>query len=364
MIRYSMSRVGVDWQCPRRRFWNYVFGGKGIVAKRRPLALEFGTLIHEGFSLLMSGERVDNAVLVALGELNRQVQEDTIEELVGATDNRVHEIRYLTEGLLRTLDKVVVPKLLEFHRPVRLESVVRHQHDGCELVSIPDAILERFTDEALVYGELKTASDIGPEWQKQWWKNVQLPAGALGVAATLGKPLTATYVIGLNKGYWSKQYERQESPLLYGYNDNGTLTAKYRNGLRKIAVWEFGVSAKDWVERLDLETLNKQVVAVGPIPFQAPLTAAWLRQSAIREKAIEKAKEQLFGGAPLREVEARQILDEVFPQRFKECEPPRGFKCAYGEACFIPSIERDPLASGLYEWRKPREATEAVLEAA
>ena len=337
LIYYDRTRVTTRWRCGRRRFWAFEFMGRGISPKQRALALEFGSILHEGLAELLLGESVGDVVRVAVAKLDAQLKAEGISELANASNQRVMEIWFLLEGLLRAADRVVIPNILAHYRPVRVEGEVLYEHDGCVLMSKPDVILERLVDELLEYLEWKSTGSNRPDWGKQWYRAVQLPAGALGVEQTLGRQLAATTVVGLYKGYWSSQYQRQESIFCYGWGDHGQLVNVYRKGLRKLAVWEAGVTCEQWVASLSDDTLREQFIHVGPIPYQEHLTRSWLRQTAISEKAQRAAREQLFGGRPL--LERCALLGRQRERRYRGGERAGG---GHGGQCWPAGLRIAP----------------------
>jgi hypothetical protein len=57
-------------------------------------------------------------------------------------------------------------------------------------------------------------------------------------------------------------------------------------------------------------------------------------------------------------LEVRQVH---FPQIEKNCEPPFGDACPYRSACWVASINTDPIKSGLYVERVPHHEIEIML---
>ena len=49
---YSRSHVVTDWDCPRKRFLQYEYKGKGIVSGSTHLELYLGTCIHDGLAAI------------------------------------------------------------------------------------------------------------------------------------------------------------------------------------------------------------------------------------------------------------------------------------------------------------------------
>ena len=60
------SRV-LAWQrCPRLRWWNYEYGGRGIVPLNLSIPLTTGAAVHEGLAELVAGNGIEAALCAAL----------------------------------------------------------------------------------------------------------------------------------------------------------------------------------------------------------------------------------------------------------------------------------------------------------
>lgn len=87
------SRTEAYQRCPRLRYWNYHFGGRGIEPTRRSLALVVGGCVHEGLAIaLQEGQRFmyRNADATTRGDLVKEWRfiEDTAAAMgVGTFDS-------------------------------------------------------------------------------------------------------------------------------------------------------------------------------------------------------------------------------------------------------------------------------------
>jgi hypothetical protein len=358
-IFFDRTRVVTDWKCRRRRFWAFEFMGKGISPKRRALALDLGIVMHEVLASLLTSGDLEEVVHKAVAYVRATLTGDE-SEVQDAKEWKIREQCAMIEGMIRGWHKIVLPRLLADYRVVHVEGEVLYDYQGCRLGSKPDVLLERVSDGTLWYIEWKTTGIMSPKWFASWHKAVQVPAGVLGVAQTLGKTIAGSIIFALNKGRMHHGSGRQESIFAYGYGLPSIphdLGYEYRRGLWRHPAWEI-CSTKQWVEEMPLRVLESQFGDTGPVFIQAHLVERWLAQTAFREKEIRSARDQIFGGAPLTQVAVTEVLDRYFPQNFGECEPVIGSACGYRDVCFLRHIERDPIASGLYLWREPHHTTD------
>src|SRR3990167_5082600 len=61
------SRITTDWACPRRRYWQYEFGGRGIQPDVTSLELFLGTALHDGLASIGDATR-ETALALSTGE--------------------------------------------------------------------------------------------------------------------------------------------------------------------------------------------------------------------------------------------------------------------------------------------------------
>lgn len=354
LILYSRSHVVSDWTCPRKRYWNYQYGGKGLVSNRLSMPLFLGTALHDGLAAIALGVDIDKIASAA----NQQVLEGLLplmEAEVGGVDY-ANEQATLTEGLLRGFYQHAWPLLIKDRKIVLVEQEMTYEHDGLTFMSKPDLILEDSEGE-LIYVEYKSTSSKKDEWVNSWDTAIQLHSTIKAVEATVGKAPSQVIVQGLYKGYSS--YGKQTSPFCYGYFRSGNppftqdqTLYEFKAGFKKSPVWQMEGGVKKWVEEMPAEILQNQFPQTLPIFINQEMVETFFRQRVKREREMYEAT-QLLTADPTRQ----DILDEVFPQKFEACSPAWGGKCSYKDLCFgyVP----DPLSLG-YTWRESHHTLEAA----
>ena len=349
LIVYSRARATMDWECPRKRYWHYEYGGKGIVGTNTFLELYLGTSLHEGLAAFAQGVGVD------------EVAEAASKQVVGALlpydtytseeEDFGHEQATLVEGLLRGFYKHVWTRMKEqYPTIIAVEEPMKYVHEaGTErpmvFLAKPDLVVED-KEGNYWYVEYKSTSSKKENWVNSWDTAVQLHATIRAIEQTKGVKLTGVIVQGLYKGYES--YGKQTSPFCYSYRRNGnppfTQTEdlyEYKAGYKKFPVWQMVGGVKKWVDEMPENILGDQFPQAPPIFVKEELIDSFFRQRVYREQLIN-----LVMDSP-NEL-AKETLDQVFPQNFDKCVPYFGKPCTYKQLCFGDSS--DPLALG-YEVR-------------
>lgn len=346
------SRITKDWKCPRARYFNYEYQGRGLVKGTSSLPLFLGTSVHDGLAVIaklyQQGEPVDIDVIadtVAI-QVRQQLLDDTEGE-VGATDF-AYEQGALTEGLVRGYYAHIWPKLIaQYPKVIAVEEEMKFTLDSdIEFMSKPDLILEDPEGE-WHYIEYKTTSSKKDDWIRSWDTAVQLHSTIKSVEQTLGRAPVDVTIIGLYKGYAS--YGKQNSPMCYAYKRNGNppftqddTVYEYRAGYKRYPTWELPGGVKSWVAGMPEQTLAEQFPQTPPIFISNDLVDAFFAQTRIREHEIQRAMallEEGNGG----EIDD-QLLNACFPQQFDACSPAWGFACEYQRLCFSRTV--DPLSEG------------------
>lgn len=345
---YDRSRVTTDWQCPRRRYWQYEYAGKGVVTGTTALELHMGTVLHDGLAAIAGGASVDDIAPLAYQQLYTALAtEDDYD-----TINFANEQATLVEGLLRGFARHVWPALCErYPTIIAIEQEMTYEHDGLVFMSKPDLILADSSEE-WVYIEYKSTSTKKTEWINSWNTAVQLHSTVKAVEATLGKAPSSVIVQGFYKGFES--YGKQNSPFCYAYSRKGQppfskdeVRYDYAAGFRRTPTWEMEGGVKAWVEKMPDTLLADQFPQTPPIFLDEKLIEKFFEQRALREKEIAAATEA--------------SLDASFPQKFDACSPGWGRGCPYKQLCF--SHVSHPLEAG-FTWRTPHHQLELDQQAA
>lgn len=358
---YDRSRVTTDWTCPRRRYWQYEWQGKGIVGGHTSLELYLGTILHDGLAAIAGQSLADGVPDIDL--IASTAHDQLVASLLADTSGEVSEVDFaheqaaLVEGLLRGFYKHAWPRLMSsYPRIIHIEQEMRFDHDGLVFMSRPDLVLADL-DGNLWYVEYKSTSSKKEGWVNGWQTAVQLHSTVRAIEETTGEKVQGVVVQGLYKGYES--YGKQNSRFCYAYHRSGnppftaeTTRYDYAAGYKRVPVWEMVGGVSQWVADMPADILGDQFPQVPPIFINDALVNSFFQQRAYREHEIELAN-GMMEGAEGEGVEG--ILDAAYPQKFESCHPYFGRPCGYLKLCHGPQV--DPLMSG-YEWRTPHHALE------
>lgn len=340
----SRPRATVDWQCPRKRYWNYEYNGTGIVKSNTSLELFLGTTIHDSLAAIAQGVDIDSIAQTAHKQVVRSILELTENE--PDAEFFALEQATLVEGLMRGFYRRVWPTLMsEYPKVVAIEKEMTYQYDDLTFIAKPDLVVAD-ADGNLFYIEYKSTANKKDSWIASWSYAIQLHSTVRAIEATLGEKVTGVIVQGLYKGYES--YGKQNSPFCYSYHRAGQppfsqdeFLYGYKAGYKKRPVWEMNGGLKKWVDEMPEEILGDQYPRTPVIFVNDGLVDSFFNQRNWREKEIALAVHLMGNSTP----EGRQeILDVTFPQKFDSCNPAFGSGCIYKELCF--GHVEDPLAQG------------------
>lgn len=360
LIVYDRSRVTTDWGCPRRRYLQYEYNGKGIVPLHASYAPYLGNLLHDGLSGIARGLNIDLIATTAFKQM--------FDVLTEATTGEVNAIDYafeqstLVEGQLRGFYKHVWPRLMTaYPKIVLIEEELTFEHDGLVFMSRPDLVLAD-TEGNLWYIEYKSTRSKNKGWINGWETAVQLHSTVKAIESKLGETVTGVIVQGLYKGYES--YGKQNSPFCYAYgrSANPPFTASetlyaYKSGYRRIPTWEMPGGVAAWVDGMPEEILADAFPQVPPIFIKQGLVDRFFAQRNVREHEIKLALDIMKGVDPESQ---ENLLDTCFPQHFDECNSYYGQPCSYKPICH--GGVRDPLEGG-YIYRTPHHELEVEQDA-
>lgn len=353
---YDRSRVVCDWVCPRKRYWQYEYDGKGIVRSGISLELFTGTVVHDCLAAIATQHPqvdIDLIAVTAFQQMKKTLL-DAHDGEVGA-DEFAFEQATLVEGMLRGFYKHVWPRLLlQFPVIKFIEKEVTYKHDGLVFMSKPDLIMEDKEGE-WHYIEYKTTRSKKEDWVNSWQTAVQLHSSIKAVEQTLGQAPLAVTIVGLYKGYES--YGKQNSPFCYAYKRNGNppftkdeIQYGYKAGFKRYATWELAGGVKKWVEEMPEYILSEQYPITPPILIDENLVERFFNQRGTREKEIHHAVKMIAANP-----ESESLLDDYFPQKFDQCTPYFGKKCEYSRLCH--GYSGAPLTNG-FTHREPHHEAE------
>ena len=360
---YDRSRVVQDWKCPRSRFWNYEFEGRGVVPNSTSIELHMGIIVHDALCAIATftkqEKEVDIDTIATLA--NKQMYDALyVPELPAEARDFATEQGCLVEGMIRGFFKLRWPQLLDqYPKILFIEGEMTLEHDGLSFMSKPDIVMGN--DFETVYVEYKTTSTKKDTWINSWATAVQLHSTVRAVEKTHGITIDAVIIQGLYKGYES--YGKQSSPFCYCYKRNGhppftqdEYVYEYKAGLKRFPIWEIEGGIKKWIDEMPEVILADQFPQTAPIFIKDYLVDAFFRQRADREHEIKSAMQILKTAEQLGDMEhSTKILDSAFPQRFDQCTPSFGRPCPYVRLCHGPIIH--PLDAG-FTYRQPHHEAE------
>lgn len=357
-ILIDRSRVVCDWTCPRRRFWNYEFEGKGLVPRRAPIALEDGTQVHEGIANILLGGDVRAAAFGAMTQVRAAILGDRIAEAGLTPEHYAEEQAHLVGGLILAWDRVVKPRLLAEFTVHRVEESILYRFRDLGLMVKPDLLAKRIADDTLWYWEWKTSGIMSASYFESWFYAVQLQATLKAIREALGEDLQGATIHVLNKG--QQREGKQLSPFTYAYEKNGRVGYEYLPGSRRVPVWTLeNFDIVRWVGQMPQDVIEAQFGETPPIFYNEMIATEFFEQRAIREKVIRQDRDYLKS-EDTKPAFVTLTLRESFPQNFSACRPAFGPGCSYRNLCFIPQVAADPLASGEFTWRTPHHVLETT----
>lgn len=350
------SRSTTDWQCPRKRFWSYHFGGRGIQSSSLQLELFLGTVVHDGLAAI--GTQWQSSHKADIDDIATKAAvavKDTLSKVSDPDSTYALEQATLVEGMLRGFYRHAWANLIaQFPNVVAVEQeMIYPLSEGIVFMSRPDLVLSD-ADNNLVYVEFKTTSSKSDEWLNQWNTAVQVHSTVKAIGHTLGIEPTQVVVQGLFKG--SSYYGKQNSPFCYSYFRQGTPPFSYpehsylyKGGFKKFPVWEMEGGLKAWLDNMPDNIMADQFPCTAPIYVNNDLVERFFQQRLLREFEIKQALD-MIDTPDMPEDLRQQFMDGFFPQIFQACNPGYGKPCSYRQLCF--SGVTNPLELG---W-KPRVA--------
>lgn len=349
MIWTDRSRIETGFRCPRKRFHNYVAGGRGYVPAVEPQDLWFGQWMHAGIELAVTGKPVDVPPLVT-------------DELTADGLSVLEEWRALFSGLYRTFRGFTLPQLLDEYEWISSEQeVATLLAPDVTLMNRLDGVLRRKADGVYFVLEAKTSSWVS-KLIEQSRSNFQLllECEALRRSLPEGVEVGGAVLLVFDKGQRKKDYcgegHRRLSPFTYCYSreraDGSTEYAlEYRAGWTRTPTWTIDGWYDILVERRP-EVVKAQVCTVPAVDFDRERTESVMRQVVAIEHRL--AEYRCIPSLGMQDSD----IDEYYPQNFASCADTYGRRCEYWDLCFSPRIAADPLASGEWRIREPNHRIE------
>ena len=337
---YSQSSVVQDWKCPRSFYWGYEYGGTGLSGTTQQLELLIGQILHDGLAAIAKGLDINEIAPLGAKQLKDAIMAATVSE--PDAEHFANEQAALVEGLLRGYVRAVWPIFQkQYPEILHVEKEMIYKHgNGLVFMCKPDLVV-RDHEGALWYVEYKSTSSNKDQWINSWATAIQLHSASRAIRETIGEDITGVIVQGLYKGYVS--YGKQGSPFCYGYYKQGNppftqnqWQYNYVAGWKKFPIWEREGGVEKWVAEMPEALLAEQFPQAPPIFVREHLVDAFFNQQEHRQQRIANA-----GAITV------TSLDDVFPQRFDQCQPSFGKPCQFRQLCH--GNVSDPLTHGFVQ---------------
>lgn len=375
----SRSASEVDDTCPRRRYWNTVFHGIGLEPTGTSEDLIVGTALHAGPEALWRTGNIDIAI-AAMKSIPEWIKLGLMWQ-------------YWCEAILRAYYRVRYLVMVKTWAPLAIEEEVTYDlgasQEGRPLILLakPDLVLKHRLTGITRYVEFKSTRIMDDKFMESWRKAVQLAAGQLCFEAKgviIDQVQVAFWCKGAKTqdGYWRTPFLsawRTKDPSTIRIKAAGVVTSDTKvvyyaakrpekwAGWERFDVWESGMTPREWVNHLSNSDMEKELPETPEMVFEPALRNSWARQLAHREGVIADASTNLIRNfleydedkKAAYKQEEQDILEECFPQKFRQCRPAQGYPCPFETLCFNPTIAADPITSGLYKYREPHHAIEA-----
>src|ERR1039458_3687699 len=198
------SRTTCDWQCGRKRYLQYEWGGRGIVSGKTHLELFLGSCLHDALAAIAMQHK---AGAVDIDAIATTAQKHMMESLLVDTNGEVGEIDYaseqacLVEGLIRGFYRHSWNSLItQYPNIIAIEEEVQYKIDDSILfMAKPDLVLAD-NEGNWHYCEYKSTSSKSENWVNSWATAVQLQSTVKAIEQTLGTMPTSVLVVGLYQG--------------------------------------------------------------------------------------------------------------------------------------------------------------------
>lgn len=360
IIYIDRSRIEADWDCPRKRYWNYEHQApgaehRGIVRNEDATALIFGSAMHTALSSALMKLLEPHAIAEVLAA--------QLDKLSYLPEEKFREYKNLGLGLYWGFHYVILPNILAQYDVVAVEGEVEFSiSPKIKMMCRPDVVLRRKSDGTYWYPDFKSTAFKNKNWIDSWQYAVQLHSGCAAVEESLGIQVEGAMIIGLYKGYPDK-YGKLRSPFTYGYKYKDTTDVwqiEWCRGWELTPVDEYSRGVNGWVSywaAANPDLIKEQFPMAEEIAFDRDLLENFKKQTAHREHLIAVSAHLIAEGKY-----AEDELNAFFPQHFKSCRPVIGSACAYIECCNSSSVAADPVGSGLYVVREPHHAQEAMQD--
>ena len=356
MLLVDRTRIEADWTCPRKRYWLTEYQHRGIVPLNTPKPLAVGIVVHEGLEKLTSCHlKLEEREKGARPPLDHMT---TLPEWKMLDQDQ----QWLAQALVIGFGEEVWPQWVDQYEKVGIEQELEFEHEGVLYMCRPDILLRERKTGDLWYPDFKT---YGAGWSnRKWAYALQQHLTILACEKATGEKIIGSWIQGLAKG--TRRASKMYHPLVYAYRKHGSpglyttaYAPKRRPGFERFPVVEYegeqpkrmppqsGAEAiRGWIRMLRKrhpEIVSNLFPRTQPIFLKREMMDEFLTQRTKREKEIGNAVDMT-----------------PFPQTFSACESTYG-TCPYLDACWVPTVNRDPIKSGLYVKRTPHHEAERTV---
>lgn len=167
-------------------------------------------------------------------------------------------------------------------------------------------------------------------------------------------------------GKEDESVEVTQCPTCFGSGKvGGAKFSQLGKGFRKVPIWsDYPGGVKAWIDALSKQEITPRHINAleaifpqsMPVSRRADEIESWRRQVVGQEENIVKSIETM-SWIDVSNPKGMDILDYHFPQHTARCMDYNS-KCSFWEACHLPAVKADPLASGLYKIRVPNHPSE------
>lgn len=403
-ILTDRSRIECWESCPRKRFLEYEWKGRGIQrANIIPPAWELltGIKVHEGIECILlaiiAGEPWDSASIAAQAVMQYRTEIEpslmTIEDeqsrslLLWEADQQYDLVR----ALVIAWATVSLPRYLQNYRPITVEKeqllTLEYNGQKVTIMTRTDILSQRLTDNGHVVHNLKTSSRPDNKWKQGFRYDQQVLMEAYVCEEDIKQQVGGVVIHGLAKGS-KKEYPegsgkwQHSSPLIYCWYRPGDppmtepeFHARYnytctephlvgkpnKAGVRKEcpggvnhklsgvykerveSVYPGGIPA--WIAYLwqvDPELVREQMIELEPISRSAYEIERWKRMVIQREVEISKHAQLTMEAITSDNPSAVNMLDYYFPMHtgHSNCLWPR--PCQFLDCCWGTADPDDP----------------------
>jgi hypothetical protein len=345
-VRISVSQVYDDEFCPRSWYWNQFYAG-GIEPVGEGVEFALGTAVHAGVL-----QNLDTSPTQGMEQARREMEQWVTRELI--SEPLATEYPALAAAMVFNYlsgpwaAEHIEWEVFEFEGETEAQDEVE---PWITWTARPDLILRhRRARDRFRYKELKTTGMQPDKFCRIWDRRLQIHLAAKTVRASLGIELEGVVVVGLHKGTRYKGSLR--GPLVTGYHNprNGKTRLDSQKGYDRMLAQEYPGGIPMWCKDVLTWDVRQELVPTTPpiLPDERELEDVLVYQ---RHRARQRV--QLYQAETPEQL--AELMRIVVPKFRGSCiNAVTGKQCQFNEACWNRTVNKDPIASGLYQKRQDR----------